>query len=50
MLAMDGHGVPRCRCQNLRRFLQELHGPEHEETQASRSNLERFQQEHGSVL
>ena len=29
--------------------LQELHGPEHAETRASRRNLERFQRQHGPV-
>ena len=29
--------------------LQELHGPEHAETRASRRNLERFQRQHGPI-
>ena len=30
--------------------LQELHGPEHAETRASRRNLERFQRQHGQLV
>ena len=29
--------------------LQELHGPEHAETRASRRDLERFQRQHGPI-